>query len=153
MNQRLQGFVIGLVVTLVLGGTATAATKIGHLAAIHQDQSRRPAGSANAPKDDATDDAGSDGAKAGDGGSSSGDGSAGGHDAARGLQNAADHLSANLAAHPNVGLQNALTHVTANETKHASQSGSAKGGGSASGQGGSSGHENGGSHAPGHGRG
>ncbi len=35
-----------------------------------------------------------------------------------GLQNAIDHVTANLAAHPNSGLQNALTHLQANLAKH-----------------------------------
>jgi hypothetical protein len=44
-----------------------------------------------------------------------GDGS---HSGAKGLDNAIEHVSKNLADHPNKGLRNALHHLLANRAKH-----------------------------------
>jgi len=108
MKQRLEGFVMGLVVALALGGTAGAATQFGHL--VSQKSPSPKAGQHAASP-------GQSGSKGDQSGSDANPSDANKAEAGNGLDTAIAHVSANLAAHPNKGLQVALDHLKANQAR------------------------------------
>ena len=104
--KTVRGFVIGFVVAMAIGGVAGAAPAIVHaVSASHHGPAK-----AHGPGPSTHGDAESpDREQPGD------EGGPAGH---TGLANAIDHVSANLADHPNTGLANALSHLKANQARH-----------------------------------